>query len=105
MNDIRDIVVIAALIGSSLLLAAFTLVLAYAGYKTLRIVRRIERLNNEQVATLIEQAHEKLGGWNDREGGANGGIASAGLSALRWARRRRRRKKKRRFAMLDLLRR
>jgi hypothetical protein len=105
VDDIRDIVVIAALIGSSLLLAALTLVLAYAGYKTLRIVRRIQRLNDEQAVTFIARAQEKLGGWNDREAGAGGGIAAAGLSALRWARRRRRRKKKRRFAMLDLLRR
>lgn len=105
MNEIRDIVVIVALISSSLLLAAVTLALAYAGYKTLRIVRRIKRLNAESALPLIERAHENLSNWNERESGPGRGMVAAGVSALRWVRRRRRRKKKRRFAVLDLLRR
>ena len=105
MDNIRDIVIIAVLIGLSLLFAVLTLVLAFAGYKTLRVVRRVRRLGDEGAATFIELAHEKLSEWNERDSGPGGGIVGAGASALRWVRRRRRRNKKRRFAVLDLLRR
>jgi hypothetical protein len=106
VDDIRDIVIIAALIGFSLLLAVFTLALAFAGYKTVRVVRRVRRLGDEGAANAIGLAHEKLSEWNARDSGPDGGLFGAGVAGLRWVRRRRRRrKKKRRFAVLDLLRR
>ncbi len=105
MDDIRDIVVITTLIGLTLLVAILTLALTFAGYKTLRVVRRARRLGDEGAARFIDRAHEQLSEWNARDSGPDGGIVGAGISALRWGRRRRRRKKKRRFPVLDLLRR
>ena len=83
----------------------FSLALAFAGYKTLRVVRRVRRLGDESAANFIELAHEKLSEWNARDSGPSGGLFGAGVSGLRWVRRRRKRKKKRRFAVRDLLRR
>jgi hypothetical protein len=105
VDDIRDVVIIAALIGLSLMLALFTLVLAFAGYKMVRILRRVRRLSDARLMTLIDSAHERLSDWNERETRAGSGIAAAAGFGVRWIRRRRRRKKKRRFAVLDLLRR
>ncbi len=97
MDDIRDIVLIAALIGLSLVMLVGALVMAFAASRSLRGLRAVQRLHDRRVPSGLDQLQTRMTALNERQAWEPGGLGS-----LIWAvyRRLRAWRRRRRFAFL-----
>ncbi len=100
IEEIRDIVIIAGLIVLAGIAVVFALIVGYAGYRTLRIVRRVRRFHDGEVQDGLERAHDQMVQWREDRVWELGGMARLPLTLLRLTRARRKPKKKKRFAFL-----
>ena len=93
MDEIRDIVVIVALIALSLVALAFILLTALGGYLLLRIVRALRRLHDQRIVPAVDQLNARL----DEHSGEGASapmraLLAAGMRRLVAGRRRKRRR-------------
>ena len=96
MEDIRDWVLVVALIALGLGLFASVLVLGFAGWKTLRGVRRLRRLHDDYVPAFVAASADRVQALNEQLS-SRSGLLEVALSAARLLRARRKRRKKSRL--------
>ena len=92
MEDIRDWVLVVALIALGVAVFVSLLVLAFAGWKTLRGLRRLRRLHDDHVPDLLAANSDRVQALNEHLS-SRGGLLELALSAARLLRARRKRKK------------
>ena len=96
MEEVRDWVLVVALIALAPALFVWLLVLALGGWKTLRGVRRLRRLHDDHVPAFTEASAERFHDLNEQLSNRDGLLEFA-ISATRLMRSRRRRKKRSRL--------
>ena len=92
MDDIRDVIIIAALIALSLFAFLGVLIVGFAGYKTLKVVRAANRLLDERVAAGFDQGRARLDGFRESRELDPSGLQSLIIDAIRMVRARRKKK-------------
>lgn len=95
IEEVRDIVIIAALIALAAVVVVFALIIGYAGYRTLRVVRRMRRFHDQAVQDGLERAHDQMVQWREDRVWEPRGMARMPFGLLRFVRARRKPKKKR----------
>ena len=102
MDEVRDIVVIAALIGLTAVALVAAIVVGVAGYVSLRLLRLLRRLHDRHVLPAVERGDSSLGEWAARGPLSTGEVLQAVLRGLRLLiqLQRRKRRRKRRFGFL-----
>ena len=93
MEEVRDWVLVVALIALIPALSVSLLVLALGGWKTLRGVRRLRRLHDDHVPAITEASTERLKAINEQLS-ARGGLLGLAINITRLLRSRRRSRKK-----------
>lgn len=104
LQEIRDIVVIAAVSALTVWCAVLVLIYAFIGYKTWRGVRRLNRLSEQQLRDRLQTLNTRLDEWAEEGVFTASGLAGLAVGGVRWVREKRRPKKQRRFAVLRDLR-
>ncbi len=97
LQDVRDWIVVVAVIALSLAAFVALLIYAFVGYKTLRAVRALNRLNDEQLRERLIGFNEHFRGWIEADVFTISGLTAAGMAGVRQVRERRK-PKRRRFA-------
>lgn len=96
MEEIRDYVLIVALILLALLTLAALTAFSFVAWKVLKGVRWARRQHDDRLSPLVASANERLGAIN--EGLASGsGVADLALAAYRFAQSKRKRRKRTRM--------
>ena len=99
MEEIRDYVIIVAVILLGTIMFALTLAIAFVGWKLLKGVRWVRRQHDNRLAPLVTSAAAEIGSMTERMAGGSGGLelARAGIALVQ---SRRKRRKKSRLARL-----
>jgi hypothetical protein len=100
LQELRDIVVIAAVSALSVWGAALVLIYAFISYKTWRGIRRLNRLSEQQLRDRLQAFNTRWDEWEEEGVFTPSGLAGLAFGGVRWLREKRRPKKKRRFAFL-----
>ena len=99
MEEIRDYVIIVALILGGLITFVIVLALAFVGWKTLKGVRWLRRQHDDRLAPLVESAAARIGTMNQQMSAGSGALELA-LAGYRLVQSKRKRKKKSRLERL-----
>ena len=104
METIRDIVVIALLIGLTGVALVLTIVTAIAGILLLRAVRAARRLHDQQLLPVVDRGNAAVSSWNETQAWSAAGISGLAWHGVQTVIRRRAAKQRRRFERLRSLR-
>ena len=99
MAEIRDYVIIVAVIFAGTATFALTLALAFLGWKTLKGLRWVRRQHDERLTPLVESASARIGSMNEQMSTGSGALTLA-LSGYRAVNARRKRRKRSRLQRL-----
>jgi hypothetical protein len=99
VEEIRDYVIIVAVIVAGLTTFAITLALAFVGWKTFKGVRWLRRQHDARLAPLIASAASQIGSMNDQMSTGSGAFELL-LSGYRGTQSKRNRRKKSRLQRL-----
>ena len=103
LQDLRDWIVVVAVIGLSLAVFVTLLIYTFVGYKTLRTVRALNRLNDEQLRQRLIGFNERAHEWIDGDVFTISGLTAAGIGGVRRLQERRKPKRRRFAAMGEAL--
>mgnify|MGYP004128933101 CR=1 FL=1 len=103
LQDIRDWIVVVAVIVLSLALFVVLLICAFVGYKTWRGVRALNRLNDEQLRERLIGFNERFREWIEADVFTLSGLTAAGIGGLRRVQARRKPKRRRLRALGEAL--
>lgn len=95
LQDLRDWIVVVAVIGLSLAVFVTLLICAFVGYKTLRAVRALNRLNDEQLRQRLIGFNERFREWIDGDVFTISGLTAVGIGGVRRVQARRKPKRRR----------
>lgn len=96
LQDIRDVIVVAAVVGLSLVAFVLLLVYTFVGYKTWRGIRRLNRLHEDQLRLRLDSFNDRVGDLLEDGAFTGSGLVALAIGGVR-AVRERRKPKKRRF--------
>ena len=99
LQNLRDWIVAVSLSGLSLAIFFTLLSYTFVGYKTLRAVRKLNRLNDEQLRRRVTGFNERMGEWINDDVFTISGLTTAGREGVRRVQERRK-PKRGRFAPL-----
>lgn len=89
VEDIRDIVVIAAFIGLTIVGLVATIVGGAIGWRLWRTLRRVRRLHDQRLVPALDRIQQAQERWNARADGKRRSLLAIGLAATRTLQRRR----------------
>lgn len=99
MEEIRDYVIIVALIVTAAMTFVVILALAVIGWKTFKGVRWLRRQHDDRLAPLVESAAARIDGMNQQMSAGSGALELA-LAGYRLVQSKRKRRKKSRLERL-----
>lgn len=104
LQDVRDVVIIAAVAALTVWCFVLVLIYAFVSYMAWKGVRGLNRLSERQLRDRLATLNARLGEWSEDGVFTGSGLLGLAFGGVRWVREKRRPKKKRRFAALRDLR-
>ena len=95
IQDIRDAVVIGGLLALAIMLFAFLLIYAFAGYKIWRFVRFLNRLSEDQLRARIDSFNVRFAELVEEEVFTSSGLLGVAVGGYRRVQERRKPKRRR----------